>query len=275
MYGNELETGDYMEPRCLLCMDGDGGSPVMIPVERVIDKEEELLGKNDYEGAERVLWYWYGEAVSGRDEKGRFSMCNELMGLYRKTGKKDEALAMAGEALDIGETLGISDRVPGATAFINAGTVYKAFGMSAEAVELFEKARAIYERDLGDSDARLGGLYNNYALVLADNGDLDGAKELFLKALDVMKKVDQGELEQAVTQLNLADLAARRSGGDDTAEIGERLKAAEELLETESLVRDGYYAFVCEKCAPTFLYYGYFIYANELKELSKKIYERA
>ena len=181
---------------------------------------------------------------------------------------------MAGEALDTGEKLGIGDRVSGATAYINAGTVYKAFGMSSEAVALFEKARSIYERDLEDGDARLGGLYNNYALVLADTGDLDGAEDLFFKAINVMKKVDQGELEQAVTQLNLADLAARRSDGNDTAEIGRRLDAAKELLETESLVRDGYYAFVCEKCAPSFTHYGMADYGAELTRRAEEIYAR-
>ena len=39
--------------------------------------------------------------------------------------------------------------------------------------------------------------------------------------------------------------------------------------------KDGYYAFVCEKCADTFAYYGYFGYSEELMQRAKKIYERA
>ena len=38
--------------------------------------------------------------------------------------------------------------------------------------------------------------------------------------------------------------------------------------------RDGYYAFVCEKCASVFGYYGHFFYEKELKERAKAIYER-
>jgi hypothetical protein len=37
--------------------------------------------------------------------------------------------------------------------------------------------------------------------------------------------------------------------------------------------RDGYYAFVCEKCASVFAYYGDFLYAEELEERAKRIYE--
>ena len=39
--------------------------------------------------------------------------------------------------------------------------------------------------------------------------------------------------------------------------------------------KDGYYAFVCEKCASVFGYYGYFAYENELKMRAREIYERS
>ena len=54
-----------------------------------------------------------------------------------------------------------------------------------------------------------------------------------------------------------------------------RLEAAERLLDDPALPRDGYYAFVCEKCAPTFDYYGYFLVADDLNERARAIYERA
>ena len=38
--------------------------------------------------------------------------------------------------------------------------------------------------------------------------------------------------------------------------------------------RDGYYAFVCEKCASVFGYYGRFFYEKELTERARRIYER-
>ena len=46
------------------------------------------------------------------------------------------------------------------------------------------------------------------------------------------------------------------------------------LLNAEDIPRDGYYAFVCEKCAPAFSYYGYFLAAEELKQRAEEIYER-
>ena len=37
--------------------------------------------------------------------------------------------------------------------------------------------------------------------------------------------------------------------------------------------RDGYYAFVCEKCASVFGYYGWFLYNKEREERARTIYE--
>jgi uncharacterized protein with PIN domain len=43
-------------------------------------------------------------------------------------------------------------------------------------------------------------------------------------------------------------------------------------LPAEERARIGYYAFVCEKCAPVFEYYGYFLTADRFRETAEKIY---
>ena len=47
-----------------------------------------------------------------------------------------------------------------------------------------------------------------------------------------------------------------------------------DLLNDPSAPQNGYCAFVYEKCAPTFSYYGYFAAAEELNERAKQLYER-
>ena len=58
-------------------------------------------------------------------------------------------------------------------------------------------------------------------------------------------------------------------------EIDILLDKAQKVLNENYSETDGNYAFVCEKCAPTFGYYGRFLYENELKERARVIYERA
>ena len=91
-----------------------------------------------------------------------------------------------------------------------------------------------------------------------------------------MANVRYGQLEQAITYLNLADLATAELGLlESEDQVNDYLNRAEALLETPEVPRNGYYAFVCEKCAPTFRYFGRFAYADELKQRSDAIYERS
>jgi hypothetical protein len=65
---------------------------------------------------------------------------------------------------------------------------------------------------------------------------------------------------------------------DDSAaehEIERLLDTALDLLDTPSLPRDGYYAFVCEKCAPAFGHHGYFLADEDLRTRANDIYAKA
>ena len=273
-----LEKEDYVEPACPFCTDAYQKEPPVksVPIGRIIEKADEYFSRNDYFGAERHFLYWLKEAKEGRDLRGEFSIRNELLGLYRKVGKKEEGIEDAKEVLSLIEKLDIQEEIAAGTARVNIGTVYKTFGLYDEAMEEFEKASAIYEKKLDAGDGRLGGLYNNMALVLVDLKRFKEARENYLKALSVMEKVENGELERAITYLNLVDLTAYEKGLEEGAEeIADYFEKAEKLLDTPKIPRNGYYAFVCEKCAGTFGYYGYFAYENELKERARQIYERA
>ena len=245
-----------------------------ISISRILERLDELLGKNDYAAAERHLLYWLAESSGACDGRTELLIRNELMGLYRKLGREADALAAVDAATKKIDELGVGDQVGSATTFLNAATVYKSFGKAADAMPLFERARRIYERDLAPDDARLGGLYNNMALALVDLGRYTEAKALYESAISVMKRQPSGDLEVAITYLNLASAAEAELGLlEADAEIQKYLDDAEALLEAHEK-RDGYYAFVCEKCASVFGYYGRFFYENDLKERARRIYER-
>ena len=113
------------------------------------------------------------------------------------------------------------------------------------------------------------------ALCCQALGRYDEAFGLYEKAMDAMSEVAHGVLEQAITCLNMADAVAGRDGLEaGETQIFSLLDQAYDLLHTPGVPHEGYYAFVCEKCAPTFSYYGYFAAASELEQEAKTIYER-
>ena len=270
-----LTPEDYAEPRCLLCDEPYGVTPQVkaVPQQRIIQKMNEYMSHRDYAGAERHLKYWLEEAKQGFDKGGELLIRNELVGHFRKTGNKEGAFESGKEALRLLNELGFENNVSAGTTYINVATAYNAFGENEKSMRFFEKARAVYESNENTAPELLGGLYNNMALTNVALGRFDEAFELYDKALNVMQKVENGELEQAITYLNMAD-AKEACLGSEKAEsvVFDYLDKAQELLDTPGLKKDGYYAFVCEKCAPSFEYYGYFLVANDLKNRAESIY---
>ena len=242
--------------------------------DRVLEKLDGLLQRNDYPGAKRLLEYWLEEYRQMGDGRGVLLVENELMGLCRKLGEREQALSHAQAALNQVGRLDIADEVGAATTYLNSATVCKAFGMPEDALDLYEMARAIYERELPPTDERLGGLYNNMGLALVDLKRFREAGELYEKALAVMEAVPDKEPEQAITWLNMATACEQEYGLDDALPgIEEVARKAMECLDVGKDRTDGNYAFVCEKCASVFAYYGYTDYAAQLEGRCRRIYE--
>ncbi len=275
---NAIGPEDYAEPRCLLCDEPYGKEPEVrsVPQQRIIEKNDEYLAKRDYEGAERHLLYWLEEARLGNDKRGMLVIANELIGHYRKCGVKEKALEYVDLALSLLEKLGYGNTPTAGTTYVNCATACNAFSENERSMAYFKKAQSIYESIPDISDTLLGGLYNNMGLCCKALKRFDEARAYYAKATACMTKVENGELERAITCLNVADVAAEEKGLEDgEPEIYNLLDEAYDLLKNNNAPRDGYYAFVCEKCAPVFGYYGYFLAADELSDLAKQIYERS
>ncbi|MBQ9551747.1 MAG: tetratricopeptide repeat protein [Clostridia bacterium] len=271
-----LDAFDYKEPACPLCSgkefyDHDPAAQQgSIPVPQIIAKIDDALNREEYGEARRILSYWLAEAKQLRDLRGQLAVYSELMGLHRKNGEKDEALSAVENGLKIIEALGVGHLVSTATVYINAATVYKTFDMAQQALPLYEKAERIYKENLKENDVLFGALYNNMGLALADLGRTEEALACFEKALKIMTVSPDRAPEAAITCLNMADLYF----GDDDKVDG-LIQRAYALLNEPTLKHDGYYAFVCRKCAPAFGAHGYFLMAKEIETRAEKIYAGA
>lgn len=273
-----LDKFDYAEPACPQCSGKefyypDKDAPLgHIPVDRVIRKADSLFNKNDYKEAGKLLVYWEKEAVALKDKKGELAIQNELVGYYRKQNEREKGLIAVARALALTDELGQDTMAAGATVFINCATAYKAFGMAEDALPLYERAEQIYSETLPANDARFGGLYNNMALALSDVGKVREAEIAYFAALSVMETVEGGEAECAITYINMAHMYEKFG---KTEKINACMEKAYTLLQSENLEHNGYYAFVLEKCAPSFGYFGNTAAYEQFKKESEDIYARA
>ncbi len=254
-----IDSFDYKEPECLLCGGKAFYNPEIdapegyIPVGRIIDKVDTFFSKNNIESAGKLLEYWRDEAVALRDRQGELSMLSELVGYYRRTLNAEKARAVIDRAIELIAELDEIETVSGATILLNCATTLKAFGRTEQALPLYETAELVYDRLLSRDDVRFAGLYNNYALLLTDIGRYEDAEIKYLSAIEINSRKQGGECDSAVTYINMAYLY---EAWNKNEEIAVCLDAADMLLSREALPHNGYYAFVCEKCAPAFAHFG-------------------
>lgn len=238
---------------------------IPVPVYRILERLDRYLADRDYENAERLLGYWLLEAQAGNDIRGKLSLLNEQIGLYRKLNRESECMTAIISALHLAAMLQPDDGLLIGTTYLNAATGYNAFGRAEQALTLYSQAQQIFESNPAKAGDRMAGLYNNMALTLVALKRYDEAESLFRKALSILDEQGQAEPDMAITFLNLADLVCARDGSEAGEEtIEEYLLQAEKLLLGGCIRRDSYYLYVCEKCAEVFGYYGHFLTKQEL-----------
>ena len=236
-----------------------------IPQQRIAARLDAYMESKDYTGAERHLKYWLEEARQEGDLRGELMVRNEMIGFFRKTGSRENAFGSIREALRLLEKAGYRDAISGGTTLVNAATAFHAFGENSRALELFEEARKIYSESEYTDSSLLGGLCNNMGLACAEAGQYGRAYSLFEEAMEHMARVKGGSLEQAVTLVNMAETVEKEKGMEQGEnEINSLLDKALDLLEHTDAEKDGYYAYICERCAPSFEHFGYFAAAEEM-----------
>ena len=265
-----------MEPVCCFDAREYTGVPDTRPCPRALDvpeviKELDALYENGRDSqAERFLEAQREKASLAGDWRGELSMLSELMGQYCRSKNKEKGLKSVEDGFRLIREHNLGQTLSGATVMLNAATTMKCFGQTEASIPVFSHVCRVYAQNLDPMDYRFAGLYNNMALSCADAGRYEEAERYYQLAMKIMSKLPAGENEIAVTLCNLAELYDRQDHED--MRIGQCMERAWEVLNTPGLPRDGYHAFNIAKCAPSFDYFGYFLWAKELKERAEKIY---
>ena len=240
-----------------------------IPIERVIKELEEYFSRDDLKGAEKHLDMWCEKAEEIGDWKGKLSVLNERIGYYRRNSNPDKALNSVKESFEMIEKHDIQDTISAGTIWLNGATTLKAFGKADESIKYFEKVSEVYKKKLDKNDYKYASLFNNMALSYVDLKEYEKANEFYLKALEIMEYI-KAYIELAVTYTNMAVMYEKWNNDEDV--IADFMMKALSYLNNNEIPRNGYYAFNCKKCAPTFGYFGFFLVEKDLNERADKIY---
>lgn len=248
-----------------------------IDVDSFLKKLDSYFNKNDLLGAGECLSFWENEARNENDDRGLLTVLNEYLGYCRRVNNKDKAIITIDECKSLIDKLGISNTIGAATIFINAATTSAHFGNAEEGIQLYEKAKKCYIDSDKSETYEYATLLNNSAGVLNTLKKYNDAEKNYYEAINILKKIGNRDGEIALSLTMLAHITFDRSDNPDDSvyeKVESLLDEAIKYIKSETIVRDGNFAFILDKIAPSFEYFKRMGQAKAMRNLSKEIYSK-
>ena len=170
-------------------------------------------------------------------------ICNELGGYYRAVGRHEEGVPLYMLALDCLKALGMLGTENHATTLINQATNFAVWGKPEEAIKIFEEAGQIL-KSLGITiDFRMATLHNNMSILCQDMENYDKALTHLEKALEILCKLEETEVEVATTYTNIAQIQLMMGNVDNALTSSEK---ALEMYDAAKALDDVHYSAALE-----------------------------
>ena len=200
---------------------------------------DSLFAENQIDKVDPFLRDSLQKAKEEEDYGAYITICNEMIGFYRSVSQFQKAFDAAEDVLLLLEELQLDHSEHFATTLLNAATAYRAAGNFKQAYTYYQQALRIYEGLISPEDYRYAGLFNNMSILLEKMERNEEAIEYAEKALAIIEKLDQGEMETATTLTNLALLYFKVS---DYTKAQELLERALSLFEQKGNTTDAHYS---------------------------------
>ncbi len=192
--------------------------------------------------AETYLRDGLAAAEEANDDGSRLSILNELLGLYRSTGRHDDGAMTAQRTLALADHMGLAGTDAYVTTLINVATAYRAAGRHPEALDAYTQALAMARASMGPHDRRIAALHNNMSILHSETGDADSARGELTAALAILEasSVDPGaDIDIATTLTNLSLVCHDIGKGEEAARHAHR---SLEIFRHGGHVNDAHYA---------------------------------
>ncbi len=173
-------------------------------INEVLQEYDSMFGRCALSEIEAFLKQNIERANSEKDYGSMITLLNEIIGFYRDTTKRDEALLHSEKLLHVMDEINLQGRVEYATSLLNIANAYRAFGLCKESINLYEEVYANYQMNVKLGSFDYASLFNNWSLVYQEIGDFEKARELLMKALEVVDLYEEALIPQANTRTNLA-----------------------------------------------------------------------
>lgn len=133
-------------------------------------------------------------------------LINELLGIYRERGDKDNSLKYVDQVLSLFNDNNLPKDEHYATTILNVATVYRVFGDFSLAEEYYNNCIEIYTEVIDKNDYRFASLYNNLSLLHTQKQEIDKSIEYLNKSIEILQKNQGTQVQVATANTSLAQI---------------------------------------------------------------------
>ncbi|MBQ9984222.1 MAG: DUF4125 family protein [Lachnospiraceae bacterium] len=173
-------------------------------INKILEEYDSMFGNCELADIEAFLQQNIERAHQEGDFGVVITLLNEIIGFCRDTTQREKALSYCDELLAVMDEIKLQGRVEYATSLLNIANAYRAFGLCEESVALYEQVHENYKVNVKPESFDYASLYNNWSLVYQELGEFEQARELLMKALEVVDLYEEAVIPQANTRTNLA-----------------------------------------------------------------------
>lgn len=194
-------------------------------VDKFYEELDSYFASQEIDKVDPFLTASLAQAKEEEDYGAYICICNEMIGFYRSISAFEKAYVVSEDVLLLMEELQLENTEHFATTLLNAATAYRAAGDYETALRYYRQAMQIYDGILQPGDYRYAGLYNNMSILLEKTEENEEAIRYAGKALDIIGKLEGGEMETATTLTNMALLYFKIDRAEKARELLERALA--------------------------------------------------
>lgn len=193
---------------------------------------------SETEKAEVLLNHALSECERTHDHSSLLTVYNELMGLYRETGRCEQAIELTERALKLVSKLSLNGTTAHGTTLLNGATACRVSGQLERALAFYLQAETIFLKNNQGKSYLMASLYNNVSQLYQDRQEYKLALEYQQKALSLIQSFSDSASEIATTLVNMSYSYMALEQLDEATAL---LEQAMKYYENSSAGRDSHY----------------------------------
>lgn len=170
----------------------------------LLQQLDSLYNTSDISGAEALLNDALTQCRHRNESEPLLTVYNELIGLYRQTGRVISACETADHALTLITDSGLTGTMQHGITLLNAATANRCADHLEHSLAFYLHAEIIFLQNKQDHSYYMASLYNNVSQLYQDREEYESALHYQKKALALIQTFSDNDSEIAITKVNMS-----------------------------------------------------------------------